>query len=107
MAQQELALHCMKLCAAFGLALCVGATDVRAQAKYPDHPVKVVVGFTAGGGTDVAARIIAQKLSEAMGQTFVVENKAGASGLIASQEVAKAPADGYTIMMMSGSFSGG
>jgi tripartite-type tricarboxylate transporter receptor subunit TctC len=73
----------------------------QAQTKYPDHPVKVVVGFSAGGGTDVAARLIAQKLTEAMGQTFVVENKAGASGLIASQEVAKLPADGYTIMVGS------
>jgi len=72
-----------------------------AQSKYPDHPVKVVVGFTAGGGTDVAARVIAQKLTEAMGQTFVVENRAGASGLIASEQVAKAPADGYTIMVGS------
>ena len=69
--------------------------------KYPDRPVKVVVGFTAGGGTDVAARVIAQKLSEAMGQTFVVENRAGASGLIASEQVAKSPADGYTIMVGS------
>ena len=74
----------------------------RAQSgKYPDHPVKVVVGFSAGGGTDVAARVIAQKLSEAMGQTFVVENRAGASGLIASEQVAKSPADGYTIMVGS------
>jgi tripartite-type tricarboxylate transporter receptor subunit TctC len=60
-----------------------------------------VVGFTAGGGTDVAGRVIAQKLSEAMGQSFVVENRAGASGLIASEQVAKSPADGYTIMVGS------
>jgi tripartite-type tricarboxylate transporter receptor subunit TctC len=74
----------------------------RAQApKYPDHPVKVLVGFSAGGGTDVAARVIAQKLSEATGQTFVVENRPGASGLIASEQVAKSPADGYTILVGS------
>ncbi len=66
-----------------------------AQAKYPDRPVKVVIGFTAGGGTDVAGRVIAQKLSEATGQSFVVENRPGASGLIASEQVAKSPADGY------------
>ena len=91
------------LCVAFGFALaaCVVPAESRAQAKYPDHPVKVVVGFTAGGGTDVAARVIAQKLSEATGQTFVVENRAGASGLLASEQVAKAPADGYTIMVGS------
>ena len=74
----------------------------RAQtAKYPDHPVKVAVGFSAGGGTDVAARVIAQKLSETLGQTFVVENRPGASGLIASDGVAKSPADGYTLMVGS------
>ena len=82
-----------------GVAGC--AAKPRADAKYPDHPVKVVIGFTAGGGTDVAARVIAQKLSEAMGQSFVVENRPGASGLIASEQVAKAPADGYTIMVGS------
>jgi tripartite-type tricarboxylate transporter receptor subunit TctC len=72
-----------------------------AQSRYPDHPVKVVVGFSAGGGTDVAARVVAQKLSEAFGQTFVVENRPGASGLIGSEQVAKSPADGYTIMVGS------
>ena len=72
-----------------------------AQAKYPDRPVKVVIGFTAGGGTDVAGRVIAQKLSEATGQSFVVENRPGASGLIASEQVAKSPADGTTIMVGS------
>ena len=71
------------------------------QGKYPDHPVKVVVGFSAGGGTDVAARVIAQKLTEATGQTFVVENRTGASGLIGSEQVARSPADGYTIMVGS------
>jgi tripartite-type tricarboxylate transporter receptor subunit TctC len=84
---------------AFALLSAAGAAH--AQGSYPDHPVKVVVGFSAGGGTDVAARVIAQKLSEAMGQTFVVENRPGASGLIASEQVAKSPADGYTIMVGS------
>ncbi len=87
---------------ALGLALVAGVATGRAQApKYPDHPVKVLVGFSAGGGTDVAARVIAQKLSEAMGQTFVVENRPGASGLIASEQVVKSPADGYTILVAS------
>ncbi len=84
-----------------GILLSALATSSHAQSKYPDKPVKVVVGFTAGGGTDVAARVIAQKLSEALGQSFVVENRPGASGLIASEQVAKAPADGYTIMVGS------
>ena len=87
---------------ALGLALVVGVVTGHTQApKYPDHPVKVLVGFSAGGGTDVAARVIAQKLSEAMGQTFVVENRPGASGLIASEQVVKSPADGYTILVAS------
>src|SRR5262249_36975567 len=83
------------------LALVAAATTAPAQSRYPDHPVKVVVGFSAGGGTDVAARVIAQKLTEALGQTFVVENRPGASGLIASDQVAKSPADGYPIMVGS------
>ncbi len=86
---------------AAGILLAGLATAAHAQSKYPDKPVKVVVGFSAGGGTDVAARIIAQKLAEAMGQSFVVENRVGASGLIASEQVAKATPDGYTIMVGS------
>ena len=86
----------------FGCAMVsLAAPQSHAQSKYPDRAVKVVIGFTAGGGTDVAGRVIAQKLSEAMGQSFVVENRPGASGLIASEQVAKAPADGYTIMVGS------
>jgi tripartite-type tricarboxylate transporter receptor subunit TctC len=77
------------------------AAPGHAQGRYPDHPVKVVVPFTAGGGTDVAGRIIAQKLSEAMGQSFVVENRVGASGLLPSEQVAKSPADGYTLLVGS------
>jgi tripartite-type tricarboxylate transporter receptor subunit TctC len=92
-----------RLPAALAVALVIGllATQAQAQGRYPDRPVKVVVGFAAGGGTDVAARVIAQKLSEATGQTFVVENRAGASGLIASEQVAKAAPDGYTLMVGS------
>ena len=73
------------LCAALGLALAMlsrARRQPRASGKYPDHPVKVVVGFTAGGGTDVAARVLAAKRQEAFGQSFVVENRPGASGLI-------------------------
>jgi tripartite-type tricarboxylate transporter receptor subunit TctC len=88
------------LCAAFA-ALLTFSVGAHAQTKYPDHPIKVVVGFSAGGGTDVAARIIAQKLSEAMDQSFVVENRTGASGLIATDQVVKSPPDGYTLMLGS------
>jgi tripartite-type tricarboxylate transporter receptor subunit TctC len=78
------------------------AVDGHAQtATYPDRPVKMLVGFAAGGGTDVAARIVAQKLTDALGQSVVVENRPGASGMIAAEAVAKSPADGYTLMMGS------
>ena len=84
-----------------GVVLAAVATTGHAQSKYPDRPIKILVGFSAGGGTDVAARIVGQKLGEALGQSFVIENRPGASGLIASEMVAKAPADGYTMMVGS------
>ncbi len=86
--------------AAFAGLLSVAASLAQGT-KYPDHPVKVVVGFSAGGGTDVAGRVIAQKLTEAMGQSFVVENRGGASGLIAAEQVAKSAPDGYTLAVGS------
>jgi tripartite-type tricarboxylate transporter receptor subunit TctC len=84
------------------LATDVSALACQAQtARYPDRPVKIFVGFAAGGGTDVAARILAQKLTEALGQSVVVENRPGASGMIAAETVAKSAGDGYTLMMGS------
>jgi tripartite-type tricarboxylate transporter receptor subunit TctC len=70
-------------------------------AAFPNRPIKMLVGFAAGGGTDVAARIIALQMSKVLGQTIVVENRAGASGLIAAQDLAKSDPDGYTLMMGS------
>ena len=78
---------------------CVPVTAARAE--FPDRPVKMLVGFSAGGGTDVAARIVAPGLGDALGQAVVVENRPGASGLIAAEAVARAAADGYTLMMGS------
>jgi tripartite-type tricarboxylate transporter receptor subunit TctC len=75
---------------------------VAAQA-FPSKPVKIVVPFVAGGATDVVARLLAQKLTEAWGQTVFVENRAGAGGNIGADVVAKSPPDGYTILMTSGS----
>ena len=66
---------------------------------YPSKPVRMIVGFPPGGGTDVVARVISQKLSEWYGQTVVVENRAGATGTIGADVLAKSPADGYTLMM--------
>ena len=66
---------------------------------YPGKPVRMIVGFPPGGGTDVVARVISQKLSEWYGQTVVVENRAGATGTIGADVLAKSTADGYTLMM--------
>jgi tripartite-type tricarboxylate transporter receptor subunit TctC len=71
--------------------------------SYPARPVRVVVPFAPGGATDIVTRIVGQKLSEAWGQTVVVDNRAGAGGNIGGDIVAKAPADGYTLLMTSGS----
>jgi tripartite-type tricarboxylate transporter receptor subunit TctC len=70
-----------------------------AQSPYPAQPIKLVVPYPAGGATDTLARTIAQKLNEAWGQAVLVENKAGASGTIGNNLVAKAPADGYTALV--------
>jgi len=79
-----------------GLAVSTAVQAASAPA-YPTKPVRVIVGFTAGGGTDVAARILAQRLSETVKQQFVVENRPGASGAIGTELVAKAAPDGYTL----------
>jgi tripartite-type tricarboxylate transporter receptor subunit TctC len=83
--------------AAFVFAFCV-ASPLAAQTNWPDKPVKLVVGFTAGSATDVTARMFAQKFTEAWGQAVVVENVTGNSGAIGVDKVAKAAPDGYTLM---------
>jgi tripartite-type tricarboxylate transporter receptor subunit TctC len=85
------------------VALMLSAAPSLAQ-TYPTKSVRVVVGFSAGGPTDVIARIVAQKLSESLHQQFFVENVGGAGGNIASGQVARAAADGYTIMVISTGF---
>lgn len=80
--------------AAVGLA---GAAN--AQANYPNRPVKLIVPYAAGGGTDAIARLVAQAVSERLGQTMVVENMPAAGGNVATQTAASAPADGYTVLM--------
>lgn len=76
-------------------------TPVAAYANYPDRPIKLIVPFGPGGFTDVVARILGQKLSVAMGQQFVIENKPGAGSTIGTDFVAKAAPDGYTLVMVS------
>jgi len=80
-----------------GAALLGFPAIVRAQSKYPSRPVRVVVPFAPGGGTDTLGRAIAQKLSDALGQPFVIDNKPGAGGIIGTDAVAKAAPDGYTL----------
>ena len=76
------------------------ATAVQAQDDgYPNKPVRIVVPFAAGGSTDVVARLLADRLAAEFKQPFVVDNRAGAAGNIGAEAVAKAPADGYTLLM--------
>jgi tripartite-type tricarboxylate transporter receptor subunit TctC len=79
-------------------ALAAGHPSARAQ-SYPSRPIHIVVGFAAGSSTDVATRILAEKLGEILGQRVVVENKPGAASNIATESVARAPKDGYTLLM--------
>jgi tripartite-type tricarboxylate transporter receptor subunit TctC len=87
--------------AAFGLGPLLASFGALAQADYPNRPVKLVVGFPAGGGTDVFARAVAQGLATPLGQQFVIDNKPGASGLIASQAMLQTAPDGYNLLVGS------
>jgi tripartite-type tricarboxylate transporter receptor subunit TctC len=95
--RHALTLAALVLAAAMGPRL-AQATD------YPSKPVKIVVAFSAGGPNDLMARILAAKLTQSMGQQFIIENKGGAGGTIGSDTVAKAPADGYTLLFPSAPF---
>jgi tripartite-type tricarboxylate transporter receptor subunit TctC len=74
----------------------------RAQGPYPTHQIKIICPFPAGGGTDLTARLLGEQLQKILGQTVVVENRTGASGMIGTGSVAKSPADGYTLLVASG-----
>ena len=82
--------------------LVVAAPAAQAQA-YPNKPVKIVIGFGPGSGTDILARLLAEEFQQALGQPFIVDNKPGAAAQLAAQAVAKSPADGYTLFLTSNS----
>ncbi len=94
-----------KLLASLGAAALALVCGLAMAQQYPTKPVRVIVPFAPGGGSDITARQFSAKLTEYMGQQFAVDNRGGAGGLIGMELTAKSPADGYTIMMMSGSFS--
>src|ERR1700719_3101271 len=96
----------MKLARRQFLHLAAGAVTFPAISRiasaqsYPPRPVRIVVGFTAGGSTDIGARLIGQWLQERLGQSFVIENRPGAGTNIATETVVRAPPDGYTLLMI-------
>ena len=90
-------------CGVIALGLAIGAA---AQAQsWPAKPVRIIVPFAPGGGTDIQARLLGKNFFESMGQTFVVENRAGASGIIGAELAARSPADGYTILFTTASLA--
>jgi tripartite-type tricarboxylate transporter receptor subunit TctC len=92
-------------CAGLAILLTVSGGAWAAETGYPSKPIRMLVGFSPGGGTDVAARIIGRKLTEMWGQQIVVDNRAGAGGLLAFEMAAKANPDGYTLLATSPSFA--
>lgn len=89
------------LAAMAALAAALAASAAARAQDWPAHPIRILVGFGAGGGTDIAARIVAQPLSEILGVPVVVENRVGGGGTVAAAAVATGPKDGYTALMMS------
>ena len=91
--------HARRGLMAFAAALVLAAPTLQAQTAWPSKPVRIVVPFAPGGTTDILARAMAPELSRAFGQSFIVENRAGAGGNVGAEVVAKSPADGYTLLM--------
>src|SRR4051812_14697580 len=90
----------IRLVCLLAVALLAVSKNAAAQ-SYPDHPVKIIVPFSAGSGGDTTARIVAEELRKALGGAFVVDNRPGASGQIGTDAAAKSTADGYTLLQTS------
>ena len=84
-----------------GAAAMTAAGGAHAQSHYPDHPIRMLVGYPAGGGVDLIARLLQEPLKSALGQPIVVENRAGAAAMLAANAVAKAPPDGYMLFAVA------
>ena len=89
----------------FFVVLLLATTSAALAQPYPSKPIRVIVPFAAGGGADIIARIVGQKMTESWGQTVVVENRPGATGNIGTELVAKSPPDGYTLLLTSSALS--
>ncbi len=93
----------LKLFPAFLGAMLLAATPAANADNYPERPIKLLLPFSPGGNPDTVSRILSQELTKSLGQSVVVENRAGANAIIATEAVAKAPADGYTLLYTTGS----
>ena len=93
------AVACMLALSTAGLMLTAASGAARAQSDYPNHPVRLIVGFAAGGGNDIFARLVGGKLSEILGQPVVIENRPGAGGRLSAEYVSNQPPDGYTLLV--------
>lgn len=102
MFEQKISKLVKKLILISGALALIGSPLANAQ-NWPTKPIKLIIPFAAGGTTDILGRLLAQQLTKDLGQNVIVENKPGAGGNIAAEYVAQSPADGYTIMLASGS----